>query len=150
MSSKNQPSEQRNHNRYQLKDPFYVIIQGIACDTPARVADLSKNGIGFYALDEEKQLQDKFILLDLVTNNNQIMLRSLSGRIVFSKDERGNGEDTDEATSRCGLQFINLSSLQKKQLGIITRKYARSENENNLPCMGIELTPMVPWKGIPK
>ncbi|HHD63688.1 MAG TPA: PilZ domain-containing protein [Desulfobulbaceae bacterium] len=147
MASHNRPPEQRNHNRYQLKDTFYVIIQGDACGAPARVADLSKSGVGFYSVGERKKLTDKFILLDLVTDNDQILLRSLSARVVFGKEGPENGDDPVEAQNRYGLQFINLSALQKKQLGLITKKYAWSKEDNNLPCQSAGITPMVPWQG---
>jgi c-di-GMP-binding flagellar brake protein YcgR len=150
MTSRNRPPEQRNHNRYQLKDTFYVIIQGDSRAIPARVADLSKNGVGFYFVGERKKLTDKFILLDLVTDTDQIMLRSLSARIIFGRESPENGDDPVEAQTRYGLQFINLSALQKKQLGIITKKYAWSKEDNNLPCKGIGLSPMIPWKGLTK
>ena len=127
MSSQNLSFEQRHHVRYQPKDSLFVSIQGDCFDNPACVADLSRNGVGFYSARMDNELIGKVIVLDLVSGPDRAILRLLSARIDFSREARQLSNDSGDSLMRCGLQFINLSALEKRQLDLITKKYALSE-----------------------
>ena len=133
MFSHTRSPEQRRHIRYRLKENIYIDIQGNYFDSPASVADLNRSGLGFYSVSKEQELADKFIVLDLMFNKSHFILRSLTARVVFTSETTPHEKDTAEASRRYGLQFVNLSPLQKKQLDLVTKKYAKSEHKNNLP-----------------
>ena len=134
MSSRTtRPPEQRSHIRYRLKENIYVDILGNYFDNLASVADLNRSGVGFYSVSKEKKLADKFIVLDLMFDRSRFILRSLTARVAFTSETSPHEKDTAEASRRYGLEFVNLSPLQKKQLDLITKKYAKSEHKNNLP-----------------
>jgi hypothetical protein len=126
--------EQRRCSRHRPNKNIYIDILGKHGDGLAVVADLNQSGIGFYSVCEEKQLEEKFIVFDLVFEREHCLLRSLSARIVFShKIIPQQNKGAVEASRRYGLQFVNLSNLQKKQLEVITEKYASPENTEDLP-----------------
>ncbi len=133
MSSSNRSREQRHHVRYQLKEKFSVGIQGGSFDGLAGVVDLNCYGIGFSAVSEGRELVGKFITLDLISHQNQVMLKSLSARVVFVGETIPFEKDTAaETANRYGVKFVNLSALQKRQLDIITKKYTLAESNNTL------------------
>ncbi len=116
-------TEQRDHVRYRLKDSLFAVIQGYYIDTPACIVDLNRNGVGFYSTCEESELTGKFIVLDIISDRNRAILRSLSARVVFACAPFQNKNDPNVAPKRYGLQFVNLSPLEKRQLELITKKY---------------------------
>ena len=143
MSSSTRASELRHHTRYPIENDIFLVVQGGAPGAPINVIDLSKGGVGLSVADTADDLSDKYILVDLVSDNNQIILRSLATRVVFSPAEK---EKTGDTAGRYGLQFVHLSPLQKRQLGMITKKYAHSRQKSALPCRSTGLMPMVPWQ----
>ncbi len=143
MSSSTRASELRHHTRYPIENDIFLVVQGGAPGAPINVIDLSKGGVGLSVADSADDLSDKYILVDLVSDNNQIILRSLATRVVFSPAEK---EKTGDTAGRYGLQFVHLSPLQKRQLGMITKKYAHSRQKSALPCRSTGLMPMVPWQ----
>lgn len=134
MSSRTRSPEQRHHIRYQLNENIFVDIQGNYFDSLASVTDLNRSGIGFYSVSEARELADKFIVLDLVFDRNHVILRSLLCRVVFTYETIQHKKGIAEASRRYGLKFVNLSALQKRELAIITKKYALPEYEKNLPA----------------
>ncbi len=150
MSSSTRPSELRHHTRYPIRNDIFLVVQGCMPSTPISVTDLSTGGVGLSVNDGIDDLRDKYVLVDLISDRNQIMLRSLATRVVFGAMMEGNGGDTVDFAGRYGLQFVHLSPLQKRQLGMITKKYARSRRESTLPCRSTGLMPMVPWPGLSK
>ncbi len=119
--------EQRRCARHQPNKKIYIDILGKHCDNLAVVADLNRGGIGFYSVREEKELKEKFIVFDLVFERGHFLLRSLSAKIVFSNEITPEQKKVfTEPSRRYGLQFVNLSNLQKKQLDVIAEKYACS------------------------
>ena len=143
MSSSTRASELRHHTRYPIENDIFLVVQGGAPGAPINVIDLSKGGVGLSVADSADDLSDKYILVDLVSDNNQIILRSLATRVVFRPAEK---EKTGDTAGRYGLQFVHLSPLQKRQLGMITKKYAHSRQKSALPCRSTGLMPMVPWQ----
>jgi len=151
MSSSTRPSELRHYTRYPIENDIFLVVQGRMPGIPLSVTDLSKGGVGLSVKDEIDDLADKYVLVDLVSESNQIILRSLATRVVFGSMTDGYDRDTVDSAGRYGLQFVHLSPLQKRQLGMITQKYARSRRESStLPCRSTGLMPMVPWQGMPK
>ncbi len=131
MSSENHSPEQRGHVRHQLKENIFVAIPGHYFDEPVRVVDFNSKGIGLYAVCRGKEPACKNIILDLISDREQVLLRSLLARVVFTCAIRPADKKTTEGHSRrCGLKFVNLSALQKRQLDIITKKYAHPEPAN--------------------
>ncbi len=150
MSSSTRPSELRHHTRYPIENDIFLVVQGCMPGTPISVIDLSTGGVGLSVSDGINDLTDKYVLVDLISDNKQIILRSLATRVVFGSMTDGNGGDGVDSAGRYGLQFVHLSPLQKRQLGMITKKYAHSRRESALPCRSTGLMPMVPWPGLPK
>jgi hypothetical protein len=127
MSSHNQSTEQRHHVRYRLKDNFFAAIQGEYFNNPACIVDLNRNGVGFYSVCEESELTGKFIVLDLISDRNRAILLSLRSQVVFTCVTSQHKNDPNDAPKRYGVQFVNLSALEKRQLDLITKKYALPE-----------------------
>jgi len=128
MSTENHLQEQRGHVRYQLKENIFVAIQGGYFDDLAGVVDFNRNGVGFYSVCKCTKPAGRFIMLDLISDREQVILRSLLARVVFSCETGPTiKEGTEEPARRYGLKFVNLSALQKRQLDIITKKYALPE-----------------------
>ncbi len=150
MSSIHQSSDLRHHTRYRINNDIFLVVQGCMASAPFSVTDLSKGGVGVSVDDEKNDLADKFILFDLISDTNQIILRSLAARVVFAPASDDNAENSVNPNRKYGLEFVHLSPLQKRQLGMITKKYARPGRENMLPCQSIGLVPMVPWQGMNK
>ena len=133
MSSRTRSPEQRHHIRYQLKENIFVDIQGNYFDSLASVTDLNRSGVGFYSVSEARELADKFIVLNLVFDRNHVILRSLLSWVVFISETIQHKKGIAETSIRYGLKFVNPSALQKRQLDIITKKYAQPEHKKNLP-----------------
>ena len=148
MSSSTRPAELRHHTRYPIKGDIFLVVQGGMPGAPISVTDLSKGGVGLSVTDAADDLADKYVLVDLISDNKQIILRSLASRVVFGPAEKEKSGATAGAGSRYGLQFVHLSPLQKRQLGMITKKYAGSRREAGLPCPSTGVMPMVPRKKI--
>jgi len=127
MSSSNQSPEQRQHIRYRLKENIFVAIHGHYFDSLANVADLNRRGIGFYSESGERGLAGKVLVLDLISDSNHAIIRSLSARVVFGYETTQHENDPAESSKRYGLKFVNLSTLEKRQLDLITKKYALTE-----------------------
>ena len=127
--------EQRRCFRHRPDKKIYIDILGKHCDSLAVVADLNRTGIGFYSVCEERKLEEKFIAFDLVFDRGHFLLRSLSARIVFTNEiTPQQKKDCTEPSRRYGVQFVNLSNLQKKQLDVITEKYTCPEHKKTLPA----------------
>ena len=124
MSSRTRSPEQRHHIRYQLNENIFVDIQGNYFDSLASVTDLNRSGVGFYSVSEAREVADKFIVQNLVFDRNHVM------PLVTERAQGTDGctiqhkKGTVESSRRYGLKFVNLSALQKRQLDIITKKYA--------------------------
>jgi len=147
MAHTNRPAEQRLYPRYPLREEIFLSIQGDNRPPSCSLTDLSEAGAGCLAEDNTSALEDRFILCDLISQNEQIILRSLTARVIFSDNTfKKKTNSTSGETRRYGLQFINLTPLQKRQLSIITRKYGDYPQETNLPWRSTGLVPMVPWK----
>lgn len=124
--SLNRLTEQRHHIRYRLNDSLFAAIQGEYFDNPACVIDLNRNGVGFYSVCEKGELTGRVVVLDLISDKNRVVLRSLSARVVFTTATGAYKNDPTDAPKRYGLQFVNLSSLKKRQLDLITKQYAQT------------------------
>ncbi len=127
MTSRNRSFEQRHHVRYRLKDTIFIVIQGNYFDPPPKVADLNRNGVGFYSAGKGREPTGKIIIFDLISGRNRAILRSLAARIVFTSEASPHKNDPNNAQKRYGLEFVNLSALEKRQLDLITKKYALLE-----------------------
>ncbi len=145
MSSSTRPAELRHHTRYPINHDIFLVVQGCEQSTLYSVTDLSKGGVGLSVGDGKKDLADKYVLVDLISDKNQIILRSLAARVVFALDPSTKRRKTVGAAGSYGLKFVHLSPLQKRQLGMITKKYARPETSAMLPCRSTGIMPMVPW-----
>ncbi len=145
MSSSTRPAELRHNTRYPIKHDIFLVVQGCEQSTLYSVTDLSKGGVGLSVDDGQKDLADKYVLVDLISDKNQIILRSLAARVVFIVDPSTKRRKTVGAAGSYGLKFVHLSPLQKRQLGMITKKYARPETSAMLPCRSTGIMPMVPW-----
>ncbi|MCF6185986.1 MAG: hypothetical protein L3J49_00695 [Desulfobulbaceae bacterium] len=133
MPTENRSLEQRGHVRYQLKENIFVAIQGNYFEDLASVVDFNSNGVGFFSVCKGREPAGKFIIFDLISDREQVILRSLSARVIFTCEiSLTNKETIDEASRRYGLKFIHLSALQKRQLDIITKKYALPEPRNTV------------------
>ncbi len=128
MSTENRSLEQRDHVRYKLKENIFAVILGDYFENPASVVDFNREGVGLYAVCRGREPAGKCIILDFISDRKQVILRSLSARVVFTCEPRpSNDETTEEISRRCGLKFVHLSALQKRQLDIITKKYGTPE-----------------------
>lgn len=128
MSIEKRSLEQRGHVRYRLKKNIFISVQGDSFEDLVTVVDLNRNGVGFCSGCKCSEPAGKFILLDLISDREQVILRSLAARVVFSCETRPTGKEAaEEPERRYGLKFVQLSALQKRQLDIITKKYARPE-----------------------
>ena len=127
MPSRTRSPEQRHHVRYRLKENIFVAIQGSSFDSLANVADLNRRGIGFYSVSEGRELTGKVILLDLISDKKHTIIRSLSARVVFTYETTQHENDRTKSSKRYGLKFVNLSTLEKRLLDLITKKYALTE-----------------------
>jgi hypothetical protein len=108
-----------------MKKNIFISIQESSFEHPANIADLNRNGVGFYSVNGDKDLEGKVILLDLVSDKNRAIIRSLSARVVFACETTQHETDTATTSSkRYGLKFVNLSALEKRVLDLITKKYA--------------------------
>jgi c-di-GMP-binding flagellar brake protein YcgR len=145
MAQTNRSAEQRLYHRYPLKDEIFLSIQGDARQSSCSLTDLSEGGAGCLSGDDKPALDDRFIRCDLISENDQVILRSLTARVIFCDTGQEQKNDPDPLR-RYGLQFINLTPLQKRQLSMIARKYGHPAGENTLPCRASSLSLMVPWK----
>jgi len=127
MSALYQLSEQRHHVRYRPKDPIFITIQGHHSCKPVSVTDFNRNGVGLFSTCEENEITGKFIILDLISSQDRAILRFLSARVVFSAESESAANNPLVGSKRYGLQFVNLSALQKRQLDLITKKYTLRE-----------------------
>lgn len=116
-------TEKRDLVRNRMKDSLFAAIQGNYCDSPGWIIDLTRNGIGFYSVCEESELAGKLISLDLIADGDRVIMRSLSARLVYSTPENQFTSETPAGLKRYGLQFVNLSALEKRLLDLIINNY---------------------------
>ena len=121
-----QATDKRYHVRSRPKDPLFVSIQGKYCGNLAYTVDISRNGIGFYLVCEERDLSGEFIIIDLLEKNHTV-LRSLPCRVAYSRSTSKLESGRNVSPKRCGLEFVNLSDLEKRMLGLIVKKYTLPE-----------------------
>jgi len=129
MALHTKSDEQRHHVRHQLKENIFVDIRGNLFDGLFTVTDLSKGGLGFESTCQVKKLEGKRLLLDLVFDKNKAILRSLLSQVVFSQDTSQRKKGINDISGRYGLQFVGLSDLDKRLLGLISKKYVRPDDE---------------------
>ena len=125
MSSHHLKPDQRQSNRLQMKNSILAVIRGDLDDPVARVKDMNANGLGCY-IKSRKKMERMPVILDLISENDRAILRSLPAQIVFSNETILSKKDTTAVWSRCGIRFGNLSTLQKIQLDLVIKKYAIS------------------------
>lgn len=123
--------EKRHHVRHQLKENIFADIQGNLFDGFASVTDLSKGGLGFKSACNVRKLEGKRVIIDLFFDKNKAILRSLLSKVVFSYNTTQNNKGIDEISSRYGLQFVDLSDLDKRLLDLIIKKYLLPDNKKN-------------------
>jgi hypothetical protein len=130
-------TENRQHPRYRMKDTLVAAMQG-ECDSLACIVDLNRKGIGIFSECEESTLAGKLVVLDLISDENRYIMRSLSARLVFSSPERRHSTDPGGKLIRYGLQFVNLSPLEHRLLDMIIKNYALPEEfQSTLPRGGL-------------
>lgn len=74
------------------------------------------------------------VILDLISKRNRFILSSLPARIVFNNETTLPEEDTVAVWRRCDIRFGNLSTLQKRQLDLIIKKYAIPAKKEDDTC----------------
>jgi hypothetical protein len=119
-------TEKRSLVRHRMKDTLFAVIQGDDCASPARVVDLNRNGIGLNLVCRGK-LTDGNIIFDLMSEKNHVVLRSLSARVVYGSETSEHGNEPDDAPKRYGLEFVNLSDMEKRIIDRVVEKYALPE-----------------------
>lgn len=119
--------EKRDHVRYRMKDTLLAAVQGNYCDSLACIVDLNRNGISFCSICKESELTGKRVFLDLITDGNRIIMRSVAARLVYTAPERLPGGGRHERLKRYGLQFVNLSDLEQRLIDLIIKNYALAE-----------------------
>lgn len=124
--------EKRHHVRHQLKENIFVDIQGNLFDGFASVTDISKGGLGFKSACKVRKLEGKRILIDLFFDKNKAIIRSLLSQIVFSYDTTHDNKGITEISGRYGVQFVDLSDLDKRLLDLISEKYTLSDYKKNM------------------
>jgi hypothetical protein len=117
-------AEKRSLVRYRMKNTLFAVIQGKDSHNMASIIDLNRKGIGFHLSCREKDLGDEFILLDLVSEKKRHVMRSLLARVVYARAADRPGNDSGDAPKRFGLEFVNLSVLEKRMIDLVARKYA--------------------------
>jgi PilZ domain len=133
MTFKAKAYEQRHHVRHQLKNTIFVDIRGNLFDGLATVTDLSKGGLGFESTCKVKNLKGKRLLLDLVFDKDKAILRSLLSQVVFNNETSQHKKEMGIASGKYGLKFVNLSDLDKRLLGLISKKYVLADNKKHAP-----------------
>lgn len=123
--------ERRHHVRHQLKENIFLDIQGNIFDGYASVTDLSKGGLGFKSACNIRKLEGKRILIDLFFDKNKAIIRSLLSQIVFSYNTTQDNKGITEISGRYGVQFVDLSDLEKRLLDLISKKYILSDYQKN-------------------
>lgn len=122
-----QRTEKRDLVRYRMKESLFAAIQGNYCDSLAWIVDLTTNGIGFCSVCEESELTGKRIFLDLITDGDRVIMRSLSARLVHTAPAEHLTGGRPAGLQRYGLQFVNLSALETRLLDIIIKNYSLPE-----------------------
>ena len=125
MSPHHLKFDQRHSNRLQMKNSILAVIRGDFDDPIARVKDMNVNGLGCYIKSRIK-MERMPVILDLISENDRVILRSLPAQIVFSNETILPEKDTTAEWRRCGIRFGNLSTLQERQLDLVIKKYAIS------------------------
>lgn len=118
--------ENRQHPRYLMKDTLVAAMQG-ECDSLACIVDLNRKGIGIFSECGESTLAGRLVILDLISDENRIIMRALSARLVFSSPKSPLSDDPGYRLTRYGLQFVNLSPLDYRLLDMIIKNYALPE-----------------------
>jgi len=122
-----QAMEKRSLVRYRMKDALFAAIQGENGYSMANVVDLNSNGAGLHLAGKEKNLPEEMIMFDLLSQEKRIVLRSLLARVVYTRAANPHGNDGDDPPKRYGLQFVNLSALEKRMLDLVAKKYGIPE-----------------------
>ncbi|MEA2114538.1 MAG: hypothetical protein U9P36_04030 [Thermodesulfobacteriota bacterium] len=108
-----------------MKDSILAVIRGDLNISLTCVRDMNVNGLGC-EIKSGKKIKQRPVILDLISKRNRIILRSLPACIVFTNETTLPKKDEKTVWRRCGIKFGNLSTLQKRQLDIIIKKYAIS------------------------
>jgi len=119
-------NENRQLPRYRMKDTLVAAMQG-ECDSLACIVDLNRKGIGIFSECEESTLAGKLVAIDLISDENRFIMRSISARLVFSSPGSPRSTDPGTRLTRYGLQFVNLSPLEQRLLDMIIKNYALPE-----------------------
>ncbi len=122
-----QAMEKRSLVRYRMKDALFAAIQGENGYSMANVVDLNSNGAGLHLAGKEKNLPEEVIMFDLLSQEKRIVLRSLLARVVYTRAANPHGNDGGDPPKRYGLQFVNLSALEKRMLDLVAKKYGLPE-----------------------
>lgn len=120
-------AEKRSLVRYRMKDTLFAVIQGDNFHNMANIVDLNRKGVGFHLACAERELTEEFILLDLISEKKRIVLRSLLARVVYTRATGRHKNNPDDARKRCGVEFVNLSALEKRMIDLVVKKYALPE-----------------------
>jgi len=122
-----QAMEKRSLVRYRMKDALFAAIQVENSYSMANVVDLNSNGAGLHLAGKEKNLPEEVIMFDLLSQEKRIVLRSLLARVVYTRAANPHGNDGGDPPKRYGLQFVNLSALEKRMLDLVAKKYGLPE-----------------------
>ncbi|MDY0350696.1 MAG: PilZ domain-containing protein [Desulfobulbaceae bacterium] len=122
-----QAMEKRSLVRYRMKDALFAAIQVENSYSMANVVDLNSNGAGLHLAGKEKNLPEEVIMFDLLSQEKRIVLRSLLARVVYTRAANPHGNDGGDPPKRYGLQFVNLSALEKRMLDLVAKKYGIPE-----------------------
>ncbi len=123
MSYHNSKSDQRRRNRLQMKKSLFATIRGNLEGSVVRIKDMNADGLGC-SIDGVKKIEPMPVVLDLVSTRNRTLIRSLTACIVFTDRVTQTRKDARAVRRRCGISFVNLSTLQTRLLNRIIAKYA--------------------------
>ena len=87
MSPHHLKPDQRHSNRLQMKNSILAVIRGDFDDPIARLKDLNVNGLGCYIKSRIK-MERMFVILDLISENDRAILRSLPGQVKLHRQSR--------------------------------------------------------------
>ena len=120
--------QMRKHERFApVKMSFVVFMSDDKGSRLGTIKDIGKGGIGYSYLtrtDKERPIKNRHQKVALFVSGKPITLSGIPCKHVYKKpDDENSLSFLSNLTTRCGLEFDQLSTEQEKQIDQFLEKY---------------------------
>jgi hypothetical protein len=114
--------DQRRHQRYRVKDLFFVRLHSNHTEDVGQLLDIGRGGLSIRSFSSTRQ-EPHYTGLDIFLSGGGFFLSEVPFRTASETVKTGRSPFTSMIMRRMGLQFTHLTPDQQRKLDRLLRDY---------------------------